>query len=47
MDLNGDVLFDCANAMVGGIEAKRVCSIIVILSKSAVTFNATNKMIMT
>jgi hypothetical protein len=45
--LTSDILFDCANAMVGGIEVNVLMFNHRDLDKSAVTFNATNKMVMT
>lgn len=45
--LTSDILFDCDNAMVGGIEVNVLLFNHKDLNKSAVTFAPTNKMIMT
>ena len=45
--LTSDILFDCANSMVGGIEVNVLMVNHSSIDKSAVTFDATNKMIMT
>jgi len=45
--LTTDILFDCANSMVGGIEVNVLLFNHSDLNKSATTFSATNKMLMT
>lgn len=45
--LTSDILFDCANAMVGGVEVNVLLFNHKDIDKSAVTFSTTNKMIMT
>lgn len=45
--LTSDILFDCANSMVGGIEVNVLMVNHSDINKSAVTFDASNKMIMT
>lgn len=45
--LTSDILFDCDNAMVGGIEVNVLLFNHKDIDKSAVTFSATNKMVMT
>jgi hypothetical protein len=45
--LTSDILFDCTNAMVGGVEVNVLLFNHKDIDKSAVTFSGTNKMIMT
>lgn len=45
--LTSDILFDCANAMVGGVEVNVLLFNHKDIDKSTVTFSATNKMVMT
>lgn len=45
--LTSDILFDCANAMVGGVEVNVLLFNHKDINKSTVTFSATNKMVMT
>lgn len=45
--LTADILFDCDNAMVGGLEVNVLLFNHGDLDKSAITFSPTNKMVMT